>query len=109
MTEEFLFLVVNLRVVVELKDPELVGEFLQCLRIFNVPENSNLIKLGVNYLIGSVKRGKRFRKGGWVNTTNFYTKYHAAYCAIVGLADDKLFQFVKMIGKNSEWDFILND
>mmetsp|Transcript_28462 Transcript_28462/g.88079 ORF Transcript_28462/g.88079 Transcript_28462/m.88079 type:complete len:132 (+) Transcript_28462:266-661(+) len=34
--EEFLFLLLNLGQVTSMEDPELIGEFIQCLRIFGV-------------------------------------------------------------------------
>eukprot|EP01083_Nonionella_stella_P197431 725850_1 len=88
--EEFLFLATNLHDVLNLKDPELVGEFVQCLRVFGLPESSALVRIGVDFLL-SVEGARK--KGAWVATSNFYTRYHAAYCGIIGLAYEGVFPF----------------
>eukprot|EP00743_Colponemidia_sp_Colp-15_P008864 GILK01009674.1.p1 GENE.GILK01009674.1~~GILK01009674.1.p1 ORF type:complete len:1390 (-),score=270.93 GILK01009674.1:238-4362(-) len=95
---EIQFLRSHLNQVIQLDDPELVGEFLQCLRIFGFHRgerkegngvvtfeggDEDLIR-GVCYLLDKEKRLKL--KGRWApNTDNFYTRYHASYCAVVGL------------------------
>lgn len=68
--EEFEFIVVNLRLVVSsLKDSEIVGEFLQCLKILGFtpesdPELVELVHMAVSFLIDAEK--ERGSKGEWV-------------------------------------------
>ena len=101
--EEFTFLLQNVRQVIRLGDPELVGEFLHCLRIFGVGIDSGggsggkkanawregaeqWMGDGVAYLLNTERRFGS--KGSWVSdNTEFYTRYHAAYCGIVGLLE----------------------
>ena len=145
--EEFTFLLQNTRTVIRLADPELVGEFLHCLRIFGVGVDTRAAKAaasaandhdrdvaraaaaaagaagaaagveagaehaaasapsrpavklpkwhaaaeqwmddGVSFLLNTER--KFGCKGSWVSdATAFYTRYHAAYCGIVGLLE----------------------
>jgi hypothetical protein len=46
-SEELLFLLGNISVVIEMNDPELVGEFLHSLRVFGVDETDPHIVAGV--------------------------------------------------------------
>ena len=139
--EEFTFLLQNTRTVIRLADPELVGEFLHCLRIFGVGVDTRAAKAaasahdddiaraaaaedgaaagaergatratarapprpasklpkwhaaaelwmddGVSFLLNTER--KFGLKGSWVSDgTAFYTRYHAAYCGIVGVLE----------------------
>lgn len=75
-------------VCIKLKDPELVGEFLQALRILCCPDTHPSMQKGYHYLLTCEKSGKM--RGNWVPATApFYQRYHAAYCGIIGLADFK--------------------
>ena len=49
--EELVFLSGNVSTVLEMNDPELVGEFLHCLRLFQVHEDDMHIRIGVSYLL----------------------------------------------------------
>ena len=49
--EEFLFLLGSVSTVMEMNDTELIGEFLHCLRLFQVHENDPHIRVGVKYLL----------------------------------------------------------
>eukprot|EP01083_Nonionella_stella_P134724 409848_1 len=69
---------------------ERVGEFLQCLRVFGLPESSPLIRCGVDFLL-SVE-GQR-KTGEWMETKDFYTKWHTANWGIHGIADEHVFPF----------------
>jgi hypothetical protein len=76
-------------VCIRLKDPELVGEFLQGLRILECPDTHPVMQRGYYYLLTTEKSGKM--RGNWVNSAApFYQRYHAAYCGVIGLGD---FQF----------------
>ena len=90
-------------VTVEMKDPEIVGEFLQCLKILQFtpesdPELIGLFTMGVEFLIAEER--ERGSKGIWVtkkevgNTGKWgergarvYDRYHASYCAAIALLD----------------------
>ena len=83
--EEYLFLIANMDVVIWLKDPELVGEFVQALHILDTPDDHPAMQRGRHYLLMNERGGKM--RGNWVNTkANYYNQYHAAYCGIIGLA-----------------------
>mmetsp|Transcript_8768 Transcript_8768/g.12188 ORF Transcript_8768/g.12188 Transcript_8768/m.12188 type:complete len:620 (+) Transcript_8768:3-1862(+) len=87
--EEYVFLVKNLPKAVEIGDPELVGEFIHCLRILDItkandPNAWDVIRRGMLYLL-NVERGLG-SKGIWVPANKkVYDRYHAAFCGIVGL------------------------
>lgn len=98
--EEFIFLVTNLKTVIKLDDPELVGEFLQCLRVFGVAEGNALMRIGVEYLLRVEERTK---KGNFVKVTSFYTRYHAAYCGIIGLAHETIFPYDDSVEMSKKW------
>jgi len=77
--------------VISMDDPELTGEFLQCLRILGVSQNTrtcstriwSLILQAMTYLLG-VER--RHGGGMWSKSSDGpYDRYHTTYCAIVGL------------------------
>lgn len=81
---EFLFLLYSLKIVIKLGDPEIAGELVQCLRILGMHEDDFPIQKGVLYLLGREKSLKS--KGHWIqNSKYFYQRYHAIYCAIVGM------------------------
>ena len=103
-SEEFSFIVSNMRLVTsELRDTEIVGEFLQCLRILQFtpesdPELVELVLLGVNFLI--VEERERGSKGIWVTKREkgnsgqwgsgeerAYDRYHSSYCGAVALME----------------------
>ena len=83
--EEYLFLVANMDVVIWLKDPELVGEFVQALHILDTPDDHAAMQRGRHYLLMNERAGTM--RGNWVNTNaGYYQRYHTAYCGIIGLA-----------------------
>eukprot|EP00941_MAST-03F_sp_MAST-3F-sp1_P006109 g6109.t1 len=74
-----------------LEDAEIVGEFLHCLRILGVSEETDphltpLMNGAMAWLIEFEDHRNR-RDGCWVKKqgTNSYDQYHSAYCGIVGL------------------------
>lgn len=97
--EEFRFIVENLLLAInELKDPEIVGEFLQCLKILQFTPESDpdlvpMFLLGVKFLISEEKDAGC--KGVWTSKSGKsrlgkakdYDRYHASYCATIALMD----------------------
>ena len=82
--EELAFLSSQLNTVIRLGDPELVGEFVQCLRLLGLSDEDFAVQRGVRYLLGREKSLKS--KGEWVKPTRkFFQKYHAMYCALIGI------------------------
>mmetsp|Transcript_10099 Transcript_10099/g.32996 ORF Transcript_10099/g.32996 Transcript_10099/m.32996 type:complete len:493 (-) Transcript_10099:563-2041(-) len=87
--EEFAFVVETLPTLVHHRDPELVGEFVQCLRIFNVAKRTDpavwdLIEVAMRFLL-EVERGFG-SKGAWKKaSSSVYDRYHSCFCGIVGL------------------------
>jgi hypothetical protein len=88
--EEFRYFAENLRRVVKMQDPELVGEFLHCLRLLGFdpaarpcPEHPSLVKAyreAVAYLVRAED------KGMWTSSVSTpYARYHSAWCGVVGL------------------------
>ena len=72
-------------------DPEIVGEFVQCLKILRVtkaedPECYRLVEQGIAYLVHA--EHKRKRQGTWVPAAeSLYSRYHASYCGAIALID----------------------
>ncbi len=84
LADEFVFLLGNISTAIELQDPELVGEFLHCLRLFGVPETDPRLRTGCEFL-RSVEAGPT-RRGTWVpERASYYKRYHAAFCGVLGL------------------------
>src|SRR4051812_30364635 len=91
--QEYELFASSLSEAIALNDPELVGEFLHCLRILEyVPglagneELDVVFRTGVAYLIDTEKRYGL--KGTFVSDGKpSYSKYHAAWTGIVGLLD----------------------
>lgn len=97
--EEFHFIVSNFEAVFRLADPELVGEFLQCLHHFGVTQESDpelwpLLLDGIAFLIDvELKNGA---KGLWVQKgLSVYDRYHSSYCAAVGLVESSQFSYAQ--------------
>jgi hypothetical protein len=84
--EEYLFLLANMDVVIKIKDPELVGEFLQAMHILDTPHEHPAMQKGYHFLLTHEKKGKM--RGNWMaHSEEFYKKYHTAYCGIIGMAE----------------------
>jgi len=87
--EEFRYFAENLRRAIRMKDPELLGEFLHCLRVLGLDpgnpqgEDPLLVEAywdGVACLVENEKAGM------WTSSTSApYARYHSAWCGIVGL------------------------
>lgn len=86
--EELVFIASNLTQVIFMEDPELTGEFLQCLRILGVSRLDStiwpLIHHAMTYLLELERR--HGGQGAWSKRSDMpYDRYHTAYCATVGL------------------------
>jgi hypothetical protein len=86
--EEFVFIASNLTQVIFMEDPELTGEFLQCLRILGISRSDStiwpLIHHAMTYLLELERRYGG--QGVWSKRNDMpYDRYHTAYCATVGL------------------------
>jgi hypothetical protein len=81
---EFEFLRENLKVPVAAGDAELLGEFVDCLRAFGLPDSDRVVSSGVEYLLASQNAD-----GSWgdVNEPDAHTRYHTTWTAIDGLRD----------------------
>ena len=86
LMEEWLFLSANVDTVIQMDDPELVGEFVAALRLLGARDGDACMLKGYAYLLQAELSGKQ--TGGWVGSgASFYKRYHAAYCACIALAD----------------------
>jgi hypothetical protein len=84
LPREFAFLRENLKTPVAAGDAELLGEFVDCLRAFGLPDNDPVVRSGVAYLLASQNAD-----GSWgdVDEPDVHTRYHTAWTAIDGLRD----------------------
>jgi Prenyltransferase and squalene oxidase repeat len=84
LRQEFEFLCENLNVPVAAGDAELLGEFVDCLRAFGLPESDGVVSAGVEYLLASQNAD-----GSWgdVDEPDVHTRYHTAWTAIDGLRE----------------------
>ena len=96
--EEFHFIIANFQQALRLSDPELVGEFIQCLQHFGVcastdPKLWHLMEEGRAFLLDlELKNGSR---GLWVALrASIYDRYHSSYCAAVGLMDSTKYDYL---------------
>ena len=87
LPHEYLFVREYLPLVLQKHDIHLIGEFVECLRIFGVAENDSLITSGVRFLLESQNED-----GSWDNQmTQFdvdlaYVAYHATIVSVQALA-----------------------
>ncbi|EKX32552.1 hypothetical protein GUITHDRAFT_121262 [Guillardia theta CCMP2712] len=81
---EFTFLHDNMSTAVELNDPELVGEFIDCLAILGAGDRDVEMIRGRRFLLELEQTmGAR---GRWTDTdAHFYRHYHTSWCAVTGL------------------------
>jgi len=95
LNEEIVFLLLNMDTVIRMKDPELVGEFVQALHIFGFHDSHPIMERGHRFLLHSEN------KTCWAGArSTFYKRYHSAYCGIIGLSD---FQFQKGRKMPQKW------
>jgi hypothetical protein len=88
--EEFRYFAENLRRACKLKDPELIGEFVHCLRVLGVDPSrfpgSEDVLLEMAYLDAVQCLRQLETNGMWTShTSSPYARYHSAWCGIVGL------------------------
>jgi hypothetical protein len=88
LPQEFEFLRENLKEAVAAGDAELLGEFVDCLRAFGLPDSDPAVSSGVGYLLASQNAD-----GSWGdvhldgNEPDVHTRYHTAWTAIDGLRE----------------------
>jgi hypothetical protein len=81
---EYSFLKQNLIHALAMDDPEMMGEFLDCLKSFGLTETHSLIKQGVNFILA-----KQNSDGSWgdLDADDVYNRYHPTWTAIDGLRE----------------------
>jgi hypothetical protein len=86
LPDEFAYLKANLKEAVALKDPETMGELMDCLKSFGLEENDPLIRTGTEFLLSSQNPD-----GSWgdMKTNDMYLRYHPTWTAVDGLRDYK--------------------
>jgi hypothetical protein len=79
---EFAFLQTNFKKALALEDPEMVGEFMDTLKVFGLRHEHPLIREGLDYLL-AVQNDD----GSWgeASSEDIYALYHPTWCAIDGL------------------------
>jgi hypothetical protein len=84
LPKEFAFLKKNLARLIEERDPETTGEFLECLKCFGLSTRGPLIRAGTDFLLASQNAD-----GSWGRTDNedIYRNYHTTLAATGGLMD----------------------
>jgi hypothetical protein len=84
LPQEFEFLRDNWQQPVAADDPELLGEFVDCLRAFGLSESDRSVYAGVEYLLESQNPD-----GSWgdVNEPDRHKRYHTAWTAVDALRD----------------------
>jgi hypothetical protein len=86
LPEEFNYLKTNLHEPIAANDPETVGEFLDSLKSFGLPDDDPVIREGVDYLLATQNPD-----GSWgdMNYQDIYGRYHPTWTAVDGLRDYK--------------------
>lgn len=84
LPQEFAFLKKHLARLIEERDPETVGEFLECLKCFGLSTRGPLVRAGTDFLLASQNAD-----GSWGRTDNeeIYLNYHTTLAATGGLMD----------------------
>jgi hypothetical protein len=84
LPHECAFLKRNLRHAIAMEDPETMGEFLDALKSFGLPENHRLIRQGIHFLLT-----QQNADGSWgdVEAEDIYGRYHPTWTAIDGLRE----------------------
>lgn len=86
LPHEYLFIREHLPLLLQKQDVHLVGEFVECLRIFGVAENASLVMEGIHFLLE-----EQNPDGSWdsrmkeMNVDEAYVAYHATMVAIQAL------------------------
>lgn len=84
LPHEYAFLKRNLRLAIVMEDPEAMGEFLDTLKSFGLPEDHALIVKGTTYLLE-----QQNSDGSWgdMDADDIYRRYHPTWTAIDGLRE----------------------
>jgi hypothetical protein len=85
LPQEFEFLKANLKEAIAMEDPEMLGEFLDCLKSFGLKDSHKLIRMGMDYLLS-----QQNPDGSWGDVEaaeDIYLIYHSTWTAIDGLRD----------------------
>jgi len=81
LPHEYLFIREHLPIAVRQNDVHLVGEYLECLRVFAVSDADPLVKLGIAFLLNTQSESTH----RWDDHLDAYTSYHATMVAAQGL------------------------
>ena len=84
LPDEYTFLKLNLRHFIAMEDPESIGELLDSLKAFGLPESHPLILEGMSFLIA-----QQNPDGSWgdPDEEDIYQRYHPTWTAIDGLRE----------------------
>jgi hypothetical protein len=84
LPQEFEYLRTHLKRPLEAGDPELLGEFVDCLRAFGLPDADPGVAAGMDYLLGTQNAD-----GSWGNVedADVHKRYHTTWTAIDALRD----------------------
>jgi hypothetical protein len=84
LPQEFAFLKKNLAALIEARDPETTGEFLECLKCFGLSGRGPLVRAATDFLLESQNAD-----GSWGKTDNedIYRNYHTTLAAAGGLME----------------------
>jgi len=82
LPEEFEFLTANAKATQAAGDTELLGEFIDSLRAFGVPESNPVIHSGIEYLLAAQNED-----GSWGDDPDIFKRCHTTWTAVDGLRD----------------------
>lgn len=84
LPDEYAFLKLNLRHLIAMEDSESMGELMDTLKSFGLPENHPLIREGLDFLLA-----QQNPDGSWGNpdAQDVYQRYHPTWTAIDGLRE----------------------
>jgi hypothetical protein len=82
MPEEFAYLKAHAHETIAANDPETLGEYIDSLQVFGMPDTDPLVKRGIDYLLAHQNPD-----GSWgdVNEKDIYTRYHTTWTGIGGV------------------------
>jgi hypothetical protein len=93
LPEEFAYLRAHLQWPIDADDPELLGEFLDCLRSFGLTDADPGVAAGVEYLLAHQNAD-----GSWgdVHGTDVHKRYHTTWTAIDALREYQWAEFAEV-------------
>ena len=82
LPHEFAYLKAHAQETIDEKDPETLGEYIDSLQAFGVPDTDPMVKRGIDYLLEHQNAD-----GSWgdVNEKDTYTRYHTTWTGIGGV------------------------